>query len=80
MNKYPRICIPTSSVVQLYLRTDQSVESPPELTPSLLTTRAGKKLHPDMGRTNFPKVGQEFLSGWTYFPRKVCPVGQIFLG
>ena len=31
-----------------------------------------------VGRTDFPKVGQEF---WAFFPRrKVCPIGQNFLG
>ena len=30
--------------------------------------------------TYFPKVGQEFLSARTFFPRKACPVGQNFLG
>ena len=33
-----------------------------------------------MPRTYFPRVGQESLSGWTFFPRKFCPVGQNFLG
>ena len=32
------------------------------------------------GGTDFPKVGQEFLSGGTFFPRIFCPVGQNFLG
>ena len=82
MNKYLRICKPTSSVVQRYLRTDQSVESPPDSEPphARLVSAGKTELHPDMGRTNFSKIGQEFLSGRTYFPRKVCPVGQIFLG
>ena len=31
-------------------------------------------------RTDFPKVGQVFLSNRTFYPRKYCPVGQNFLG
>ena len=26
--------------------------------------------------THFPRVGQVFLSGWTFNLRKKCPVGQ----
>ena len=32
------------------------------------------------GRTHFPRLGQDFLSGRTLIPRRICPVGQNIIG
>ena len=32
------------------------------------------------GRTHFLRLGQDFLSGQTFIPRQICPVGQNILG
>ena len=57
----------------------QQVESGKMSVSADQSVRAASRLK-KLGQTDFPKVGQEFLSGRTYFPRKVCPVGQNFLG